>query len=85
MFQYLALILIKVKTKELTCSSDDGYQTLSSMLPKFEDEGKFDLKNLGCDTTNLYEYLISNNAVYHKSCYSRYNQQMLNRITEKKE
>lgn len=55
------------------------------MLPKFEDEGKFNLKNLGCDTTtNLHEYLISNNAVYHKSCYSRYDQRMLNRITGNK-
>ena len=33
------------------------------MLPKFEDEGEFNLKSFGCDTTNLHEYLISNNAV----------------------
>lgn len=63
-----------MKTKELTRSSNDGYQTFLSMLPKFEEEEKLNLKSLDCDTTDLHEYLIFYNAVYHKSCYSRYNQ-----------
>ena len=54
------------------------------MLPQFEKQGCFNLQALGCNNENLLEYLESHNALFHKSCYSKYNQRMLDRLIEKK-
>ena len=57
---------------------------MSSLLPQFEKEGKFNLKVLNCHPENMYQTLVKNKALYHKSCYSKDNQRMLNRLIEKK-
>ena len=51
------------------------------MLPRFAALGKFDIKKFDCDPTKdkIKEAFILNKAVYHKNCYSKYNQRMLDR------
>ena len=56
---------------------------MSSLLPQFEKEGKFNLKVLNCHLGNVYHTPVKNKALYHKTCYSKYNQRMLNRLIEK--
>ena len=58
---------------------------MSSLLPQFEKEGKFSLKVLNCHPENVYQTLVKNKALHHKTCYSKYNQLMLNRLIEKKD
>ena len=58
---------------------------MSSLLPQFEKEGKFSLKVLNCHPENVYQMLVRNKALYRKTCYSKYNQRMLNRLIEKKD
>ena len=58
---------------------------MSSLLPQFEKEEKFNLKVLHCHPENVYLTLVKNKALYHKTCCSKYNQRMLNRLTEKKD
>ena len=58
---------------------------MSSLLPQFEKERKFNLKVLNCHPENVYQTLVKNKALYHKTCYSKYNQRMLNRLIEKKD
>ena len=48
-------------------------------------EGKFNLNVLNCHPENVYQMLVKNKALYHKTCYSKYNQRMLNRLIEKKD
>ena len=58
---------------------------MSSLLPQFEKEGKFNLKVLNCHPENVYQTLVKNKALYHKTCYSKYNQRMLSILIEKKD
>ena len=52
---------------------------------QFEKGRKFNLKVLNCQPENVYQTLVENLALYHKTCYSKYNQRMLNRLIEKED
>ena len=58
---------------------------MSSLLPQFEKEGKFNLKVLNCHPENVYHTLLKSKALYRKTCYSKCNQRMLNGLIEKKD
>ena len=60
-------------------------ETLSTLLPRFSEVNalEFDLDQVYITETSLLENLQQNNAVYHRSCYKKHNQQKLERAIEK--
>ena len=55
------------------------------LLPKFSEvnDVKFDLEKVYTNGTSLIENLEQNNAVYHRSCYKKLNQQTLEQAITK--
>ena len=43
----------------------------------------FNREVLGCNEEDTYERLVSNKVSYYKSCYSKYNQHMLNKVLDR--
>ena len=44
------------------------------MLPKFAALGLFNITKFQCDEADLEATFLSKNAVYHKNCFSKYDQ-----------
>ena len=57
---------------------------MSVNLPQFAKRGKFNINRLACNDGKdaLKETLISNRAIYHKTCYTRFNDQKLQRLRD---
>ena len=75
-------MLLQVNSAEPCRSTDDGYSTLSKLLPQFAKLGKFNIDKFNCDTPEpgkIKETFVINKAVYHKNCFSKFNQQKLTR------
>ena len=72
-------------TSENVSSTAAGLATLSTLLPKFSEVNalEFDLEKVYINGTLLIENLEQNNAVYHRSCYKKHNQQKLERAITK--
>ena len=75
------------KNKEKCRSTKEGIHSLSKDLFKFYNVGElnFTLNELCKNENNLAEYLIDNNAKYHHSCRSKYNDSHYQKITKKQE
>ena len=64
-------------TKENVSPTSSGLATLSTLLLKFSEVNSlgFTLEKVYTNGTLLIENLEQNNAVYHRSCYKKHNQQ----------
>ena len=73
--------ICQTSTSENVSSTAAGLATLSTLLPKFSEVNalEFDLETVYTNGTSLIENLEQNNAVYHRSCYKKHNQQKLER------
>jgi hypothetical protein len=60
-----------------------SYCSLSKLLPKFDEIGRFNLEKFGCvdnEPETIEARFWEKKAVYHKSCVDAHNQQKLDRL-----
>ena len=69
--------LFQAKTKKESQKSNEGHKTLAKMLPKFAQLGLFNITRFQCNEADLEATSLSKNAVYHKNCFSRYDQYIM--------
>ena len=74
----------QVSSKDNVRSSTDGYKTLVKNLPEFHKKGKlgFRFERICNANLDLLSVLITNKAVYHHNCFSKYRDSKLKLFTE---
>ena len=74
----------QVSSKDDVRSSTDGYKTLVKNLPEFHKKGKlgFRFERICNANLDLLSVLITNKAVYHHNCFSKYRDSKLKLFTE---
>lgn len=68
------------KVDESCRTSHEGYKQLSNTLSKPYALGCFNLEELDCNEEEIYEHIVSSKALFHKSCYSKYNKCLSNMV-----
>ena len=72
--------LFQAKTKNESRKSNEGHKTLAKVLPKFAALGLFNITKFQCDEADLEATFLFKNAVYHKNCFSKYDQYHYDRL-----
>ena len=71
--------IFHVNSKDNVRSSTGGYKTLAKNIPEFHKTGKlgFHFKRICNANLDFLSVLITNKAVYHHNCFSKYSDSKL--------
>ena len=72
--------LFQAKTKEESRKSNEGHKALAKMFQNFRHEDSLTLQNFNAKKLIWKPPFLSKNAVYHKNCFSKYEQYHYDRL-----
>ena len=80
MTDWTKCFICQKETKEKLRSTDEGWKSLASLLPKFSTKNPllFDTKHIQIEGQELEITLNNNNASYHHSFKNAYNDRIIN-------